>query len=131
MTRICNRCRLVKPTADFYVSKKSVCIQCQRVRSKQSRQTEQGRERVRQYSKTRYQKFRNKYLARAKVKVAVLKGLVYKPTSCQECGESLPLQAHHNDYSKPLIVIWLCDICHKIQHGRIIDQELLGKQVKL
>lgn len=37
--------------------------------------------------------------------------------SCQICGKSKNIHAHHEDYSKPLEVIWLCDRCHRIMHG--------------
>jgi hypothetical protein len=34
---------------------------------------------------------------------------------CQECGNPKG-QAHHDDYSKPLEVIWLCAHHHRQQH---------------
>jgi len=40
-----------------------------------------------------------------------------KKTNCQLCGNS-KVQAHHEDYSKPLKVIWLCRKCHKFIHRR-------------
>lgn len=43
----------------------------------------------------------------------VRKGRVIKPTVCSSCGTKGPLDAHHEDYSKPLEVIWLCRPCHK------------------
>lgn len=36
---------------------------------------------------------------------------------CQVCGES-KTDAHHNDYSKPLEVIWLCPIHHRNLHPK-------------
>jgi hypothetical protein len=35
--------------------------------------------------------------------------------SCQVCG-SWKTHAHHDDYTKPLVVRWLCAIHHKLWH---------------
>jgi hypothetical protein len=42
------------------------------------------------------------------------KGILVKPAACQHCGRKLPLEKHHPDYSKPLVVEWLCSKCHGI-----------------
>lgn len=58
------------------------------------------------------------YLA---VRVALEKGHLIRPDSCQRCnapntpcsdGRSR-IQAHHHDYSKPLDVEWICAACHR------------------
>lgn len=36
-------------------------------------------------------------------------------TGCEECGKS-PVQGHHNDYSEPLKVRWLCAMHHRWVH---------------
>ena len=36
---------------------------------------------------------------------------------CEKCG-SESSQMHHDDYSKPLIVRWLCRWCHLALHGK-------------
>lgn len=52
--------------------------------------------------------------ARKAVENALLRGdLVRKP--CKRCGAS-NAQAHHEDYSKPLDVTWLCPKDHKARH---------------
>jgi len=35
--------------------------------------------------------------------------------SCENCGGE-PTQAHHDDYSKPLNIRWLCRDCHTEEH---------------
>lgn len=37
------------------------------------------------------------------------------PQPCRDCG-SLQSQKHHEDYGKPLDVIWLCRPCHLAHH---------------
>jgi hypothetical protein len=39
--------------------------------------------------------------------------------ACEDCGTtSEPLQGHHEDYSRPLDVVWLCLSCHCSRHGK-------------
>jgi ribosomal protein S27AE len=52
--------------------------------------------------------------AHKRVAYAVKKGnLVRQP--CEVCGET-KVQAHHDDYSKPLEVRWFCDVHHRQHH---------------
>ena len=50
-----------------------------------------------------------------KVVAAVNSGKL-KKTNCVECGSSRLVQGHHEDYDKPLEVIWLCSKCHHKLH---------------
>lgn len=54
---------------------------------------------------------------------AVEKGLVVRKTHCESCGDTgqfedgrTKIQAHHDDYNKPLDVRWLCQKCHHEWH---------------
>jgi ribosomal protein S27AE len=49
--------------------------------------------------------------------------LTRKP--CEQCGNP-KVQAHHDDYSKPLEVRWLCVPCHAAHHVNMRRQELLS-----
>ena len=42
-----------------------------------------------------------------------------KPQPCERCGltDKRFLQMHHDDYSKPLAVRWLCVECHREYHN--------------
>jgi len=52
-----------------------------------------------------------------KVAYAILKGtLIRQP--CIRCNAEKSL-AHHEDYDKPLDVMWLCQPCHKQRHKEI------------
>lgn len=56
----------------------------------------------------------DKVNAHSKVNYALRKGLLNK-LPCEICGEK-QVHAHHEDYSKPLEVVWLCKSCHKSLH---------------
>ena len=57
-----------------------------------------------------------KQRARTKLQTAVRwSGLTRQP--CATCGEQ-KVEAHHDDYSRPLDVVWLCGKHHRMRHGR-------------
>jgi len=56
--------------------------------------------------------------AQNKVNNAIRDGKLLKPEKCSHCNKVVRLEGHHPDYRKPLWVIWLCNLCHKIEHGR-------------
>jgi len=57
-------------------------------------------------------------LANAKVHKAVKTGVLKRPARCSECGRrNGRIVAHHENYERPLEVVWLCDSCHKLIHG--------------
>lgn len=83
-------------------------------------QAEERREKQREYKKLpRVIEMRRKYYqrgiekdkARKALRIAVKNGLVIKGL-CILCGSD-NVQGHHEDYSKPLDVVWLCDSDHK------------------
>lgn len=41
---------------------------------------------------------------------------IKKPRKCSRCGKSSRIYGHHEDYCKPLEVIWVCQACHKAIH---------------
>ncbi len=59
--------------------------------------------------------------AHSKVLHAVRKGKLIKPKKCEICNEIKSLQGHHEDYSKPLEVKWVCHICHCKIHNKFVD----------
>ena len=55
--------------------------------------------------------------ARYLLNLAVRRGDIVKPDNCSCCGrDDLILHGHHEDYSKPLDVTWLCSECHGERH---------------
>ena len=89
-----------------------VCRDCNTKRKQKYRLSETGKRKVNEASKRARIKHREKFLARAKVRYAVKIGKIEKPKKCEVCEKVKSLQGHHEDYSKPLEVIWLCSGCH-------------------
>jgi len=59
-------------------------------------------------------KFPEKMIARRMVSNGIRDGKITKKP-CSICGDKKS-QAHHDDYSKPLDIVFLCDIHHKERH---------------
>lgn len=61
---------------------------------------------------------REKHLAHREVEYAVKYGrLISQP--CTRCGTNDGVHAHHEDYAKPLVVIWFCPTHHLERHVEI------------
>lgn len=57
---------------------------------------------------------KKKAKARSYAKEMVKRGVIIK-TPCVKCG-SLKAEMHHEDYDKPMEVIWLCKPDHVLLH---------------
>lgn len=59
------------------------------------------------------EKYPEKYKAITMVSNALRSGKLLQPDSCEKCGKATRnIEGHHDDYSKPLEVRWLCLTCH-------------------
>ena len=56
------------------------------------------------------------YAAHVITRNAARDGTLIKPNNCSVCGSTEKIEGHHDDYSKPLEVRWLCSKCHKEWH---------------
>lgn len=67
------------------------------------------------------QRIRNpqKIAARQMVRCAIVCGMLVKKI-CERC-QNPKAEAHHDDYTKPLEVRWLCHRCHRIRHQELGD----------
>lgn len=62
-------------------------------------------------------KYPERIKANRKLNYAVKKGYIIKQP-CLVCGDNQSI-AHHDDYSKPLEVLWLCELHHKLRHREL------------
>ena len=51
------------------------------------------------------------------VHLAIKSGKLERPNRCDDCGLERRVEAHHEDYSRPLWVKWLCRSCHRRRHS--------------
>lgn len=133
----CFRCGEDKPLSAFYKHKQiadghlNKCKECtkkdvqENYRSNIDHYTEYERERycreerkqqAATYQRNRRKRNPEKYQAHNAVNNAMRDGRLERQP-CEVCG-SLISQAHHDDYSKPLDVRWLCFKHHREVHGQ-------------
>lgn len=121
----CGNCEIEKPVAEFYLSNRARCKACVRATAKRNRLAKL--ETVRAYDRERAKlphrianairvtrEWRRQHRDRLKAHNAAARAKLVKPTACEGCGHTRPLNKHHHDYSKPLLVMWLCKPCHAI-----------------
>lgn len=68
-----------------------------------------------EYRERQKERWPERVRARRKVQYAIESGRLTKQP-CQSCGAARA-EAHHEDYSKPLKVTWLCRGCHVDHHA--------------
>lgn len=85
-----------------------------REKTRERRQRWRNANRERHRAQQRAWKARNKHKSRASylVRRAVVHGDIVKPDECSQCGDGGLIDAHHEDYSRPLDIVWLCRPCH-------------------
>ena len=71
------------------------------------------------YTKKYKKNHPTRYLATNMLNNAVRDGKIKKPDTCSVCGDKCRIYGHHEDYYKPLEVIWVCQVCHKrVYHSK-------------
>lgn len=131
----CFKCKERKSLSEFYRHKQMAdghlgkCKKCQKKDSTKHRWA--NIDKVRRYDRERAlqpdrlenhikqtKKYRKKFPLRYKatrlLNNAVRDGKLVRPKKCSVCKEAgRQIEAHHDDYTKPLKVKWVCSICHK------------------
>ena len=123
-SKVCKDCGATRHVTEFYRNnqggRRAECRDCfnaknnaKRDRSKHKWST--WRDRKRNPDKAR---------ARSRFKRAVADGKIKRPPACERCGSTeKPPHGHHEDYSKPFDVMWLCVACHADRHREIDGRE--------
>jgi len=118
----CRQCKkkfdiknLIKSCVSYYKRKKYLyfsCNPCNTKRVKIYRKTISGNEKIKKIASKQYLKYKLKQSARMKFNRFLAKNPSIKPVRCEKCLKNKKLDAHHENYLKPLEVIWLCRLCH-------------------
>lgn len=138
MQKECFKCKTVKPFLEFYKHSKMTdghlnkCKEC--AKNDVLLHRKQNLEKIRQYDRDRAKnpdrreanteitkiwraEDRRRQKAHNAVSRSIKKGELIRQPCCR-CNEKKSL-AHHEDYDKPLYVMWLCQPCHKQRHKEI------------
>jgi hypothetical protein len=133
--KTCATCGAIKPLESFYRDRRasdgrqSRCKPCHErgkadwdrrnrdtINAQKRRLYARNRQRI-NHQTVRWQKENpEKFSAHRKVSRAIKAGKLERPNCCEECGQECFAQAHHDDYSRPLDVHWLCPRCHSARH---------------
>ncbi len=147
-SKICRTCKKEKPLLEYYSHKEmldghlNICKECTKKRVTKHR--DDNIVRIREYDRMRRSpknmteeqkrnryKRNNEWRKRSKVKRhahsilshAIKIGRVVKKNYCEHCLKNKSdiqgrLNGHHDDYYKPLEVVWLCSACHSKLHRK-------------
>lgn len=83
---------------------------------KEYAKTERGKEAHRKGLKAYQERHPLRHAARLIVGNAIRDRRLEKHFECSVCGSTTKIEGHHDDYTKPLEVRWLCESCHKDWH---------------
>lgn len=133
--KICTVCKSGKPISEFYNSKRdghqSHCKVCHNAVNKEyNDRTNYQAVYQRQYSQRPYvieqrRSSKARYRERLDVKIKnlartytnhLIRAGKLQRESCAFCGDGVG-EAHHTDYTQPLLIVWLCAKCHWALHN--------------
>ena len=129
----CFKCNVDKPLEDFYKHPRMTdgrlgkCKECNKkdvINNRKSKveyyreyDRNRGNRQTPEYHEEYRAKYPAKYKARYKANNAIRDGLLDRGESCETCGSTQHIHAHHDDYSEPLSVRWLCAAHHFQWHS--------------
>lgn len=91
------------------------CRKCNTAKVNRYLSTDNGKKKtysaINNYHRNNPEKVKARYLARR---------YNFIPDSCSNCGLYGSVDGHHQDYSDPINVIWLCRECHADIHSGVV-----------
>lgn len=132
---VCCICNKEKSPTEFYKNKhrpnglQAFCKICNKERCRvyyasgkfaRYYSTEQGRAKRRAYNQRTWERFPERRKALQLMQSAIRHGRLFRGP-CEVCG-NMRVDGHHEDYSKPLEVRWLCRKHHREEHAKWINQ---------
>lgn len=122
--KVCRRCQTEKPAPEFYAQPRNrdclreYCKACERV-VHASRVLTQEQKTHRYKVKMEWERGQpDKRSAWRSYRNARKAGRIV-PGPCERCASTEDIHAHHEDYSKPLDVVWLCRKHHNERHAEM------------
>lgn len=96
------------------------------IRARDPKARAQRREYAKTHPRPRPEPDSQKKAARVALGNAVRDGKIKRPPECQVCAVPCEPHGHHEDYSRPLEVIWVCTACHAFIHAYWRAQERIA-----
>ena len=101
------------------IAYRAVCTACNTARSKRYRQSSlRNKKIIRAIAKRSSEKNKDKRNIAIRFNYYRRTYGIVPPEKCTGCGEAKKLLAHHVDYSKELLVCWVCSLCHRKIHDK-------------
>lgn len=136
----CRVCCVVLPVSEFYFESRpplrywTTCKHCTVARVKKwtdnKFKTDANFSARRTKTVYAYRK-KNKQKAKAHIEMTIaIRNGILCPRPCAQCGNT-KTEGHHEDYSKPLDVVWLCRKHHAARHNEINRKRKIEKISKL
>lgn len=83
---------------------------------KEYMKTEAGKQARKRASAVQKKRYPMAYAAHVITGNAIRDGKLTQASNCSVCNSTEKIEGHHDDYTKPLEVRWLCKKCHKEWH---------------
>lgn len=93
-----------------------MCRPCNAERHKRYAETTDGKKVIASARMNTDHKNPDRARARNLLNYAIRIGKMTSPNRCSDCTATGMIHGHHEDYSKPLEVLWLCPPCHAKHH---------------
>jgi len=85
---------------------------------KEYAKTEQGKAAFKRARDSYHKRYPMKYAAHVITGNAIRDGKLIRASQCSVCESTERIEGHHDDYTKPLDVRWLCRSCHDKWHKK-------------